>query len=135
MTAIEDPDAVLAALERAKREAKQFREERDSLAKQLEQAGNWKTLALKAEVRSRIAEAGVKDPERIVNLVSLDGIELDDEGKAKGLDEAINNVKTSIPELFDRKMRAGGAGDIFSKDAAKAELSASQRQAQALQGA
>lgn len=135
MTEIKDPEAVLNALERAKAEAKAFREERDALKAQLEKASSWKDRALKAEVRSAISATGVKDPERVLKLVNLSNVDTDEDGNFQGVDDLVKELTESLPELFDKKRRASGTEDIFTGKPAAKEMNSSQRQAASILGA
>lgn len=113
-------EKVKKALERAKAEAKQFRTERDALKTQVaELEARPDTADLKAKLVKVYAEKaleghGVKDADRVLKYVSLDDIELDDEGNLAGFDEKVNAVKADLPELFDAKKRVGGTGDAFA---------------------
>lgn len=70
--------------------------------------------AKKAEAKSALLAAGV-NPERVtkaVGLLDLDELDLDDDG-LDGVDDAIEDLRKSWPELFakKRKRREGVGGD------------------------
>lgn len=114
-------DKVKKALERAKAEAKTFRTERDELkTKVTELEGRADTSDLQAKLVKVYAERqleklGVKDSVRVLKYMSLDGLEIDDEGNLAGFEEKVNAVKSDLPELFDAKKRVGGTGDAFAE--------------------
>lgn len=130
---IDDPAAVLAALDRAKKEAKRFREERDRLKEQAD-GSEWRNRAVKAEVRSQLVELGIKDTARLMKYVDVSGVDVDDEGNFVGLEESIDTLRSDFPELFDPKRRAGGNADIFADNPANPSKSSSQKQAELLLG-
>lgn len=138
---IEDPAAVLAALERAKADAKKFREqlaalevERDAIGKQLEELKNvdvaeeWKGKYKNSEVRQALAGKGIKDADRVMKFMDLDSVSFDDDGKLSGLDAAVDSVKKELPELFDPKRRVGGGADLFTQGEVKKALSTTELQ-------
>lgn len=138
---IDDPKAVLEALERAKREAKQFREERDAarsenqtLQASLKATEGLKSRYVASEARLALLTAGVKDTERVSKYLNLSEIEIDDDGKVQGLGEKIDAAKKDLPELFDAKRRVGGAADLFADGGTGPQKSASEIQAEKLLG-
>lgn len=121
---IEDPKAVLAALDRAKADAKKYREELAELRTQfddlttardelLEQAkdNKWHDLAKEMMVKASLGA----NADRLIKFVDLEAITLDDAGEVNGLDEELTKVKTDLPELFDTKRQVGGAADLYEK--------------------
>lgn len=132
---IKDPKAVLAALERAKNDAKRYREEADGLRQELadmsqkhealqaslkqyeEGESVWQDRAKKALVAKAVSGPNA---ERILKFIDMDSITFDEEGNLAGVDEAVSKVKADLPELFDPKKRVGGAADLFAEgDSAK----------------
>jgi hypothetical protein len=113
-TLVAEKDKMTEALERYKKENKKFREERDDYKAQAE-AGEvnekFKKSALTAEAKLRLANNGIKDPDRILKYLSFDGVEFAEDGTLTGLDDKIEAVKTDFPELFDAKRRVGGRVD------------------------
>lgn len=116
----EQLEKVKKALKRAQDEAKKFRTERDELKTQVtELEAKPDTTELNARLvkvyaEKHLAGLGVKDSDRVLKYLSLDGVELDDEGNLAGFEEKVNAVKTDLPELFDVKKRVGGTGDAFA---------------------
>lgn len=135
---IEDPAAVLAALERYKKENQKFREERDAAQARVQElegddtATKWKRRTVEAEAKNRLMAAGIKETDRLVKYIDVEGVEVDDEGGLKGLDDAIEGIKKDFPELFDPKRQVGGKADTFADDPADKENSTSEMQAQRL---
>lgn len=127
----EDIDKMESALERYKTENKKFREQRDEFKAAAE--GNeankaLKERALRAEAKLAVSGLGVKDPDRIVKYLSLEGVDFDEEGKVTGLDSSINTVKTDFPELFDARRRVAGQIDAAAGAPVKVEKSATDMQ-------
>lgn len=111
---IKDPAAVLAALERAKADAKRYREELEAL--QADTAPLREELdRLRGDMKSNAIKRAVKDagadPDRIMQFLKVDDINYKD-GSLEGFDEAFNTVKTALPELFDPKRRVGGQVEL-----------------------
>lgn len=106
---VRNPAAVLKDNRRLIAEAKTNREAKEALeAKIAELEGDegiarWKSRAIKTEVRSALKEQGIKDPSRIMEFLSLDGVDIDDDDKLVGLDDAISALKKKLPELFNPK--------------------------------
>lgn len=127
----EDVDKMQNRLDESKAEAKKFREQRDEFkaaAENNETNSKLKERALRAEAKLKVAALGVKDPDRIVKYLSLDGLEFDDEGNVTGLDDSINTVKGDFPELFDPKRRVAGQVDSAVNSPVKAEKSVTEMQ-------
>ena len=139
---IKDPKAVLEALERAKADAKKFREAFEGLEKKWADAEQERT-----EMDARIAEyeageARWKDKtkellvkghlgpnaDRLMKFIDMDSIVVDDDGEIAGIDEAVRKVKAELPELFDAKKRVGGAADLFDKGDAPQPASGTESQ-------
>jgi hypothetical protein len=120
---IEDPKAVLAALERAKDEAKTYREERDSYKKQVEEstAGEeikkWRSRSVRTDARNALKEKGFGNADRLLSFMDLDSLDYDDKDTLVGLDDQLKAVQDKLPELFDVRKAVGGAAD--SKESGK----------------
>lgn len=114
---IEDPKAVLSALERAKEEAKSFREERDTLKKQVdestagEEIKKWRSRSVKTDARLALEEKGHKNASRLLDFMDIDSLDYDDKEKLVGLDDQLKAVQDKLPELFDVRKAVGGAAD------------------------
>lgn len=106
---VKDPQGLLRSYRRVTSEAKQHREAKEALeAKIAELEGDegiarWKSRAIKTEVRSALKEQGIKDPSRIMEFLSLEGVDIDNDDKLVGLDDAITALKKKLPELFNTK--------------------------------
>lgn len=131
---IKDPEAFLSAYYKAMDDAKDTREENKSLKAELEgksdeAVAKWRERALKAEARATLESQGIKNPDRILKYLSLDGVDFDDEGNLTGLDDKVNEVKNDFPELFDVKKRAGrNSADIHENKPSTPEKSLTESQ-------
>lgn len=132
---IKDAKAVLDALQRAKKEAKAFREERDSLQQRLDSddrgadVEKFKQKALRSEAKLALQAQGIKNSDGVAKYLDLEGVDFDDDGGVKGLDDSIKKLKTDIPDLFDPKKRAGQSiADIHEKAGAAKKLTGTEAQ-------
>ena len=120
---IEDPKAVLSALERYKEEAKTFREERDTLKKQVdestagEEVKKWRSRSVKTDAKNALKEKGHANADRLLDFMDLDALDYDDKETLVGLDDQLKAVQNKLPELFDVRKAVGGAAD--SKESGK----------------
>lgn len=139
---INDPKAVLDALERAKNDAKKYREELEGMQARLTELEKSRD-SLKATVqtyeegenvwKNRVKEQTIKsalgtNAERVMKFIDMDSIDFDEEGKVSGLDEAVSKVKADLPELFDPKKRVAGAADLFEQGEAPKQVSGTDAQ-------
>lgn len=114
---IDDPKAVLSALDRYKEEAKSFREERDTLKKQVdestagEEIKKWRSRAVKTDARTALEAKGHKNATRLLDFMDLDSLDYDDKDSLTGLDDQLKGVQDKLPELFDVRKAVGGAAD------------------------
>lgn len=133
---VKDPTAVLAELRRAQEDLKAVRAENRELKKQAENNDptEWKERAIKAETKLALSATGLKDTDRLLNYVTTDGIEFDEDGNLTGLDEKLTQLKTDLPELFDPKRRVGGKADIFADDPAEPKTDPLRQQVRAALG-
>jgi len=90
----EREDAELSEMERTK---KQLQEAQDAFEAQAK-----RNLQLRKEqaLQRAAAELGVKRQSAILKLVDWDSIEVDDDDQIVGASEALEAVKTDVPELF-----------------------------------
>ena len=118
-TEIKDPAAVLAALERAKADAKKYREDLEALQAEHEplkaELGTLKGQMKDSAIKRAIKDAGA-DPERVYKFLKADGITYN-EGNLEGFEEAFSTLKSDLPELFDPKRRVGGRIELETGDA------------------
>lgn len=135
---IEDPAAVLGALERAKAEAKKFREEKEKLEADLQSSTElvsaYSNKLLQEKVKSKFEENGIKDPGRFMRFVDFNQLSLDSNNEVAGLDDQIASLKNDLPEIFDPKLRVGGQADTAIKASVSTQYSATQLQAAKILG-
>lgn len=140
VTEVKDPQGLLKAYEKAKQDLIDLRNEKKELEKQLESVDDdavnkWKERAVRAEAKANLESQGIKDADRILKYVSLEGVDFDDEGNLTGIDEKLSGIKEDFPELFDTKKRAGrNSADIHADGTAKTEMSPTERQVAQLFG-
>lgn len=131
---IEDPKAVLAALERAKADAKRYREELEAVQAELTPVKE-ELDAMRGEIKTNAIKRAVKDagadPERVMQFLKTDGIEYKD-GKLEGFEENFKTLKTALPELFDPKRRVGGKVELETDGKVQHQRSTSEIQADRL---
>ena len=124
---IRDPKAVLEALDRAKADAKRYREQFEELQtanKELEtkiEALNgdegikrYKKQLVELHAKRELERQGLKDADRIFGLMDSESFDLDEEGRLVGFDENLSGLKERLPEVFDTKKRVAGGADAFA---------------------
>lgn len=130
---IEDPKAVLDALNRAKADAKKYREEAEKLQKEIEntntKASDYQKNLIREKLIKKISSEGVKDGDRILKFIDVDKIGLDDDLEIIGVEDQIEQLKNDLPEIFDPKLRVGGKADTAVKASVSTQYSASEMQA------
>lgn len=131
---IRDPEAFLKAYKKMKEDLVTLRSENKELKTQVdstdeEAVNKWKERAVKAEARNALSGQGIKDADRILKYVSLEGVDFDEEGNLSGLDDKLDGIKSDFPELFDIKKRAGrNSADIHADTKVERSLSPTERQ-------
>lgn len=137
-TEIKDPAAVLAALDRAKADAKKFRLEKEGLEKELasvkEQGSSIKTRFMSEKINSHLSKLGLSNAERLIKYIKINEISLDEDFNVIGLDEQIEALKSDFPELFDPKLLVGGKVNSGQAMPVDKKLSASEMQAKLVLG-
>lgn len=135
---IEDPKAVLSALERAKTDAKKFREEKEALQIDLDskdmKIAEFSGRLLHEKVNQKLIEEGIKEPKRFIKYLDMTKLEFDENLEVIGLQEQFNQLKEDFPEIFDPKMRVGGQADASVKASVSTKYSATQLQAAKILG-
>jgi hypothetical protein len=135
---IDDPKAVLSALERAKSDAKKFREEKEGLENMLnsknEMINSYSSVLLREKIAKKISDEGIKDPERVLKFVNMSELSLDDNFDVIGFEDQIQQLKNDLPEIFDAKLRVGGQADTAVQASVSTSYSASQLQAAKILG-
>ena len=135
---IEDPKAVLDALDRAKNDAKKFREEKERLEIDLDskdqRIAEYSGKLLREKILQKMSAEGIKDPGRLMKFVNTSNLSFDDDLEVIGFDEQFNQLKEDLPEIFDAKLRVGGQADASVKASVSTQYSASQMQAAKILG-
>ena len=135
---IKDPAAVLAALDRAKKDAKQFREEKEALEVEIDKYRNenakYSGKLLKEKVMQQLAELKLANTDRLFKYLKLDELSFDEELNIVGLEDQIKGIKEDFPELFDPKLLVAGKADSADSTPIDRKISASERQAMAVLG-
>lgn len=135
---IKDPAAVLAALDRAKKDAKQFREEKEALEAEIDKYRNenakYSGKLLREKVLQQLAELKLANTDRLFKYLKLDELSFDEELNIVGLEEQIKGIKEDFPELFDPKLLVAGKADSADSTPVDRKISASERQAMAVLG-
>lgn len=137
-TVINDPKAVLDALDRAKSDAKKFREEKEKLEVDLnssnQKIAEFSGRLLNEKIVQRLSAEGLKEPKRFVKYLDTLKLEFDENLEVKGLDEQLEQLKSDFPEIFDPKVRVGGQADTAIKASVSTQYSASEMQAAKILG-
>ena len=137
-TTLNDPKAVLAALDRAKNDAKKFREEKEKLEIDLnssnQKIAEFSGKLLHEKVLQKISEEGVKDGRRLLKFMDLTKFEFDENLNVVGFEDQFNQLKEDLPEIFDPKLRVGGQADTGVKASVSTRYSATELQAAKILG-
>lgn len=134
---IRDPKAVLDALDRAKKEAKQFRLEREELFSKfestVEELESLKSGLIAQKAVAKLNSLGIPNSDRILKYVDLVKVGLDEDFNLTNFDDQVDKIKGDFPELFDPKLRVAGMADTADKKV-NVQLSASELQARVILG-
>lgn len=130
---IKDPEAFIKEYNRMRENINDLRTQLHDLKEEHknfseEAVQKWKDIAVKTQAVSTVQAQGVKDAERIIKLLDLSDVELDDEGKLAGIEQKLEEVKKDFPELFDTKRRVGGKADIHADTPVKPKLTGTEAQ-------
>lgn len=135
---IKDPAAVLAALDRAKKDAKQSREEKEALEAKLVQYeqdnAKFSGKLLREKVIQEISKTWVGNHERLLKYLKFETLSFDDELNVVGLDDQIKELKKDFPELFDPKLLVAGKADSADAKSVEKPISASEKLAKVALG-
>ena len=135
---IEDPKAVLDALDRAKNDAKKFMEEKERLEIDLDSKdqtiAEYSGKLLREKILQKMSAEGIKDPARMMKFINTTTLSFDDNFEVLGFDEQFTQLKEDFPEIFDPKLRVGGQADASVKASVSTQYSASQMQAAKILG-
>ncbi len=137
-TEIKDPVAVLAALDRAKNDAKRFRMEKEAaeleIAQTREKANLIQTKLKNDKIIKSLLENGVPNADKLLKYIKTSEIELTDDFEINGLDMQLEALRQDFPELFDPKKIVGGRADAGVSSSVEAAVSASELQAKYVLG-
>lgn len=130
---VKNPENLLRMYRELQADVTTLRTENKELKNKVEAADEaavekWKSRAVKAEAKQRLETEGVRNAERILKYMKLEGIDFDDDDKLSGFDEKFEEVKTDFPELFDKKRRVGGGADIHADGKVENEKSLTEQQ-------
>lgn len=135
---IEDPKAVLAALERAKNDAKKFREEKEKLEIDLnskdQKIAEFSGKLLREKINQKLSAEGLKEADRFIKYLDVNKMEFDENLNILGFDEQFEQLKKDFPEIFDAKVRVGGQADASIKASVSTQYSATEMQAAKILG-
>lgn len=135
---IKDPVAVLAALDRAKADAKKFRTEKEAIEQEIvatkEKANLIQTKLKNDKIIRSLMDNGVPNADKLLKYIKTSEIELTDDFEINGLDTQLEALKTDFPELFDPKMIVGGKADSGITSTVDSPLTASELQARYILG-
>jgi hypothetical protein len=137
-TTLNDPKAVLAALDRAKSDAKKFREEKEKLEVDLnskdQKIAEFSGKLLKEKIAQRLSDEGLREPKRFIKYLDTLKLDFDENLEITGLDEQLQQLKADLPEIFDAKLRVGGQADTAVKASVSTQYTATQLQAAKILG-
>jgi hypothetical protein len=137
-TVIEDPKAVLSALERAKSDAKKYREQAEELQNTVNQKDEallkYNSAILNEKINQKLLSEGIKNPERVLKFLSTENLTVDEEFNLIGFEDNFEQLKSELPELFDAKLRVGGQADSAISTSVSTRYSASEMQAMKVLG-
>jgi len=135
---IKDPVAVLAALDRAKADAKKFRIEKEAMEQEVvltrEKLDLNQTKLKNDKIIRQLLETGVPNAEKLLKYIKTSEIELTEDFEINGLNDQLESLKVDFPELFDPKVIVGGKADSGIASTIDAPLTASQLQAKYVLG-
>ena len=135
---IKDPKAVLDALDRAKADAKRFREEKEALEINLnsrdQKIAEYSGKLLREQVKKELSAQNITNVDRLLKYIDFNKLEFDEEFNVSGLEDQIIGIKTDFPEFFDPKLLVAGKADSADAQIVNASLSVSDKQAKMLLG-
>jgi len=131
---IKDPAAVLAALDRAKKDAEEKEALEAKVAQYEQDNAKYSGKLLREKVVQELTKLNMVNTDRILKFVKFEGLSFDDDFNILGLDDQIKELKSDFPELFDPKLLVAGKADSAESTPVEKTLSASERQAMAVLG-
>jgi hypothetical protein len=137
-TEIKDPVAVLAALDRAKNDAKRFRMEKEAAEQEVasvrEKANMIQSKLKNDKIVRSLMENGVPNADKLLKYIKTSEINLTDDFEIEGLDVQLDDLRNDFPELFDPKKIVGGKADSGVSSHVDVPLSATELQAKFVLG-
>jgi len=139
-TVIDNLEAYVASHEQYKADFKALKDTHTATVTELEElkasgsdeaVSKWKGRAIESEARNILKNEGVKDVDRILKRLSLEGVDFDDEGALVGFEDKVSEFKKDFPEVFDKKARAASI-DAHEQGAVEPETDLNKIQAKAL---
>jgi hypothetical protein len=94
-------DAIKAQEEAERKRLEEEGKWQDIANKNAQQADQYKTIAMNAEIKAVAAAAGSVDPSAVAALIDKSGISIDDNLNVSGVEDAINALKESKAYLFN----------------------------------
>jgi hypothetical protein len=135
---IDDAKAVLAALDRAKQDAKRFREEKEKLEIDLNskdlKIAEFSGKLLDEKIMQKLSAEGIKEPRRVLKFLNMTTLQFDENLEVVGFEDQFNQLKEDLPELFDAKVRVGGQADTAVSTTVNTRISATEMQARKILG-
>ena len=137
-TEIKDPVAVLAALERAKNDAKRFRMEKEAAEQEIaitkEKAELIQAKLKNDKIIRTLMENGVPNADKLLKYIKTSEIQLTDDFEIDGLDNQLIDLRNDFPELFDPKKIVGGRADSAVSSHVETPMSTTELQAKYILG-
>lgn len=89
---------------------------RASIEAEVNAKANIRTI--KAEAKGALRGIGVPADQvaSIVNMLTLDDVDVDDDGNVEGIDDAIDDLKTRFPQLFPKSRKKTSVGGGLDRD-------------------
>jgi len=102
----EELEQIRQALKEANAESAGHRHKVKELEQQLAEAAETTARVsgqlLQVQVNSALADSGITNT-KVVKLIDLEQIQLDDDGNLTGLDGQVESIKTEFPEFFESR--------------------------------
>jgi hypothetical protein len=142
------------ALKKANEQAKKYRLAAKNAGKKTDESSDgdvdakaeakasevWKPRLIKTAAKLAFAEAGAKNPARLIKMLDVNDLEVDDDGDVDGLEDQIDSLKDEFPELFNQpaeerpRKRPGRVDAGTGGGSNTTKKSATERQAEGLFG-
>ena len=84
-----------------------------------EESAKYKARIVKSEAKGKLLAAGAEgDVTRLIKMIDLDDVEVDDDGEIDGLDDQIDELKEGFPQLFATGGKKTPKADPRTRDGA-----------------